>query len=291
MKKLDRIDQQAQNLSTLGISPDRHPSIKPHVASVGQRLQGSTKHRERPTATTAQVARLPASVSRAVTPQMVEEFRRIKRPLLVNAFGKSASLLENGNLVMVTSAVPGEGKSSTSLNLALNVALERNHTVLLVDADPAKRSLSTLYGLQGALGLMDILLDDRRALAQAIYRTDLENLSIIPCGKQHAHATELLASDRTESLIIGLGQQYPNQIIIFDAPPLLATTEAQVLARLSGQVLLVVEAGCTGQHVVQEAISMLDARKAINLVLNKTQGRADNINYYYQASSTQQQIT
>ena len=125
---------------------------------------------------------------------MVEEFRRIKRPLLANAFGKGASLIENGNLIMVTSALPGEGKSSISLNLALNVALERNRTVLLVDPDAAKRRLSTLYGLQRAPSLVDILLDDRRALAQAIYRTDLENLSVIPCGNQHAHATELLAA-------------------------------------------------------------------------------------------------
>ncbi len=77
--------------------------------------------------------------------------------------------------------------------------------------------------------------------------------------------------------------------IIFDAPPLLATTEAQVLARLSGQVLLVVEAGRTGQHVVHEAISTLDARKAINLVLNKSQGRAGS-NHYYQGTSAQQQL-
>ncbi len=288
MKKLASIDQQAQDPSTPGISPDRLPSTKRRVTSIGQQ-RGPGEHRERPTATTAQVARLPASVSRAVTPQVVEEFRRIKRPLLANAFGKGASFLENGNLIMVTSALPGEGKSSISLNLALNIALERNRTVLLIDADPAKCSLSVLYGLHRAPGLVDILLDDQRALAQAIYRTDLENLSVIPCGKQHAQATELLASDRMESLITDLGQQYPNQVIIFDAPPLLATTEAQVLARLSGQVLLVVEAGRTGQHMVQEAISTLDARKAINLVLNKSQGRADS-NHYYQGTSTQQQL-
>lgn len=274
-----RLDPHTQEPSTTGILARGDRTTKERVTPFRHQKQATSKHSDRPAATTAQVARLPANVSAAPTPQIIEEFRQIKRSLLVNAFGKGASVLENGNLITVTSALPAEGKSYTSLNLALNVALERNRTVLLVDADPVKRAVSKLFGLARATGLIDALLDDQRTPSQVIYRTNRENLSVIPCGTQHAHVTELLASDRTENLIADLSQRYPNQIIIFDAPPLLATTETQILARFSGQIVLVVEAGRTSHQTVHEAIGTLNDSKAVSLVLNKCQPWASR-NYY-----------
>jgi protein-tyrosine kinase len=219
------------------------------------------------------VARLKADglvASNEPTQQVAEEYRRIKRPLLANAFGRGALRVERGNLIMVTSALPEEGKTAVSLNLALSIALERNHTVLLMDVDVTRREISRLYGLENTDGLTDVLLDDGLAPNQAVRRTNFPSLHILPAGRQHAHATELLASDAMECLLAELIRQDPNRIIICDCPPVLATNEPQALAHLVGQIVFVVEAGRTPQHLVTDAIATLDPSKAINLVLNKS---------------------
>ncbi len=199
-----------------------------------------------------------------------DEYRRIKRPLIDNAFGKAGIVVERGNLIMVTSSLEGEGKTFTSINLALSMAMERNYTVLLVDADMAKSDVSRLYGLDKHLGLMDLVLDDQLDVSQVLVRTDIPNLSVLPSGRRHVHATELLASANMSSLVNEMAERYPDRVLIFDSPPLLATTEAQVLTGLMGQIVLVIEAGSTPQHVVQEVLSTLDSSKAVGLVLNKT---------------------
>lgn len=220
------------------------------------------------------VARLKADgliASHELSSQVADEFGQIKRPLLANAFGKGASHVERGNLVVVTSSVPGEGKTFTSINLALSVALERDHTVLLIDADMAKRDVSRLYGLEKAPGLTDILLGDRLDLSEVTCRTDGPDLSIVPTGRRHPHAAELLASNEMERLVAKLADTHPDLVVIFDSPPMLATSEPQVLAGLVGQIVLVVEAQRTPQDVVKAAIATLAPSKAINLVLNKGQ--------------------
>jgi len=197
-------------------------------------------------------------------------FRRIKRPILANAFGKEAALIENGNIVMVCSSLPGEGKTFTAINLAMSIAIELDKTVLLVDADLPKRTTSKLFNLEGQVGLTDVLIGEE-TLSDVVVSTDLPDFKIIPAGKQHEHGTELLASDKMFNLIEELATRYPDRIIIFDTPPLLITSEAQILASLAGQVVLVVEADRTLKHNVEEAVSMLDKSKPIGLVLNKTQ--------------------
>ena len=219
------------------------------------------------------VARLKADspvASNETTQQVAEEYRRIKRPLLANASGKGALKVERGNLIMVTSTLPNEGKSTVSLNLAFSVARERNYTVLLIDVDVTKRETSRLYGLENTRGLTDLLLDDALAPSQALLPTDFPGLHILPAGRQHAQATELLASDAMEYLLDKLIREHPNRIIICDCPPVLATNEPQALTHLVGQIVLVVEAGRTPQHLVTEAIATLNPTKAINLVLNKS---------------------
>ena len=197
-------------------------------------------------------------------------FRRIKRPILANAFGKEAALVENGNIVMICSSLPGEGKTFNAINLAMSIAIELDKTVLLVDADLPKRTTSKLFDLEGQAGLTDVLVGDEK-LSDVVVSTDLPDFKIIPAGTKHHHGTELLASDKMFNLIEELATRYPDRIIIFDTPPLLITSEAQVIAGLAGQVVLVVEADRTLKHDVEEAVSMLDKTKPIGLVLNKTQ--------------------
>jgi protein-tyrosine kinase len=202
-----------------------------------------------------------------------EEYRRIKRPLLNNVTAEQGITVQDANLVMVTSSIAGEGKTYTSINLALSIALERNQTVLLVDADAAKSDLSQLYGLKDAPGLIDLLLDDQLDLAQVLVKTDSPALSILPSGRKHVHATELLASKRMRELVTEMAERYSDRLIIFDSPPLLATSEAQVLPSLVGQVVLVVAADSTPRNMVEESAGMLDSSKAIGLVFNKVARR------------------
>ena len=208
-----------------------------------------------------------------------EEYRSLKRPILMNAFGKGAVPVERGNLLMVVSSLPGEGKTFTSFNLAMSMAMERDKTVLLIDSDVIKQSLTKLLGLEGKPGLMDALQDNGVSLSDVIIRTDLPNLNIIPAGQAHLNSTELLASEEMDRITADLSSRYPDRIVVFDAPPILATTEATVLAHLVGQILLVVEAGKTLQNVGQDSIAHLDQEKVIGLVLNKSR-RSFRSEYY-----------
>lgn len=200
---------------------------------------------------------------------VAEEFRIIKQPVLAHIKGKTASRVEHPNLVMVTSSLAGEGKTFTAINLALSIAMEKDHTVLLVDADVAKPEVTTRLKIGAELGLTDVLQDESLDLADVLIRTQLPNLAVLPAGHRHAHATELLASSAMKRLADEIATRYPDRVIIFDSPPLLPTTEARVLASLMGQVLLVVEQGKTQQPAVLEALEMLDSLEIVGLVLNK----------------------
>jgi receptor protein-tyrosine kinase len=212
--------------------------------------------------------------------QIAEELRHIKRPLLLNAFGDGALEGNNRNLLMVTSARPHEGKTFTTVNLALSIALERDRTVLLVDADVARPSVSRLLDFPGTAGLVDYLADQNRPLSDLILRTSIPKLRILPAGRRHAHSTELLASDTMSSLVQELSQRYPDRIVLFDSPPLLATSEAAVLAGLMGQVVMVVEAGKTKREELTEALALVDPNRYIGLILNKS-NKPFGADYYY----------
>lgn len=202
-----------------------------------------------------------------------DEYRRIKRSLLANAFGATAPQAESGNLVLITSAMPGEGKTHTSVNLALSIAQENHYTVLLVDCDVTNKGMSHLLNLVGEEGLLDLLENEDLSLADVIVRTDIPHLSVLSAGKHHEHVTELLARQRMISLVKEMASRYSDRVIIFDAPPLMGTPETPVLAGLVGQVLLVVEAGKTPQDVVEEALALVPIEKGIGLVMNKSEGR------------------
>jgi protein-tyrosine kinase len=203
---------------------------------------------------------------------LADEFRMIKRPLLRRAEARD----ETGNLIMVTSAGPGEGKTFTAVNLAMSIAAERDVTVLLVDADLGKPSLPDVLGFSSERGLTDILADAKLDLSDVILRTNQANLSIIPAGPRNALAHELLSSARTAALVKEIGARYPDRIVIFDSSPVLATTEPVVLSRHVGQIVFVVEAGGTARATVAEAIGRLAAPAAISLVLNKAARRGAN---------------
>ena len=215
--------------------------------------------------------------------QLADEFRVIKRPLLGNVQGRSAAPIERANLLMVTSSLPGEGKTFVSVNLALSIALELDTRVLLVEADPARPATMDRLGLAPARGLLDLLADPGLHMADVMLRTNIDRLSILPIGTANAKAAELLASAAMSNLLDELSGRYDDRVVIFDAPPLLPTPEARALAHHMGQVLLVVEAGRTAQGTVTQALETIEKCPVVMTVLNKTRGAGAGSNFSYYA--------
>ncbi len=199
-----------------------------------------------------------------------EEYRRLKRPVLANAFGKGPVPVERGNLIAVTSSIEGEGKTFTTINLALSISLERDTTVLMVDSDLIRRSLSRILGLDARLGLTDVLMQPRIDLSEVIVPTNFPNLRVLPAGSPHDQATELLASERMHQIADELSRRYEDRVVLFDAPPILASSQAGTLVDHVGQVLVVVEAGRTPQRAVADAVALLPEDKVVGMVLNKS---------------------
>lgn len=216
--------------------------------------------------------------------QIEEQFRIVKRPLLKNAAGDSAAPIERANLIMVTSALPGEGKTFTAINLAMSIAMELDHTVLLVDADVVRPSVLDRLGLKPAKGLLDVLTNPETDLSDVLLKTSIPKLSILPAGTANSRTTELLASGSMEKLLDELAQSYEDRIIIFDAPPLLPSTESRVLATHVGQVVVVVESDRTHRSSVNQAFAALESCPVVMSVLNKCRSKSANSAYGYYAA-------
>jgi exopolysaccharide/PEP-CTERM locus tyrosine autokinase len=219
--------------------------------------------------------------------QIAEQFRVIKRPLLTNAFNRGPGMIKNGNLIMVTSALAGEGKSFCTVNLAMSIAMEMDRTVLLVDADVARPSVPKILGLGAERGLLDILQDEKLDLADVLIKTNIEKLTLLTAGRRHSHSTELLASQSMGDLLKELAERYADRVVIFDSPPLLLTSEARVLASQMGQIVLVVEAETTSQQAVKETLRQIESCDVVNLIYNKARSFSggEYYGYYYHESA------
>jgi exopolysaccharide/PEP-CTERM locus tyrosine autokinase len=199
------------------------------------------------------------------------QYREIKRPLIDRALGKASSGGREPLLIMVTSALPGDGKTFTSINLALSMARERDVSVLLVDADVQKADVSTVFGLKAVPGLLDTLVDETIDVESLVLRTNLPSLSLLPAGTPVEGATELLSSKRMRHIVSSLITHHPRRIVLLDSPPLLITSEARALSKIAGQVVLVIRADKTPLHAVQDAVKLFDEHQTVGLVLNQTQ--------------------
>lgn len=284
----DTQDASPRQADAATVAPEQR--IRDHVAAAGRQHIGASS-----TPTTSAPAQaeprtrlavdfkklrraglLPAVAAEAM---VAREYQRIKRPLLANANGHAnghanggmqAPGMADANRFMVASAIPGEGKTFTSFNLALSLAKERDYSVILIDGDVIKPSISRALGLGDSQGLTDILADDSIAFNDTVIQTNVPRLSVMPAGQRHDEATELIASHRMNWLMNELGRD-PNRMILFDSSPLLATAEAQALAMAVGQILLVVKAGSTGRAAVESALSLVAAPdKSVSLILNQS---------------------
>jgi len=211
---------------------------------------------------------------------LAEEFRHVKRPLLTIARDTGLESRRQ-TLIMVTSALSGEGKTFCAINLAMSMAAEIDRSVLLVDADVVQPNLLRRLGVPAMPGLLDLLTDPTLELSQVVAATNVPKLSILSAGTPNAMSTELLASEAMERLLASMAEDHPDRVVIFDAPPLLLTSEAQVLASRVGQVVMVVEAGRTQRQALAQAFAQLEACPVVMPLLNKAQHSALPLGYGY----------
>lgn len=216
--------------------------------------------------------------------KFADYYRQIKRPLIIRAASPAVEGRGNPRLIMLASALPGDGKTFTSINLALSMAREHDVSVVLVDADAPKPHISRLFGVEKEPGLLDALSDDTADVESLILSTDVPGFSILPSGKPHEGATELLASARMAKVAGRLFTHDTRRIAIFDSPPLLVSSESRALCAVAGQTVLVVCSGKTPRHAVVHALEQLDNRESVFLVLNQSHASAAESYYGYGGS-------
>ena len=172
-------------------------------------------------------------------------------------------------VIMVTSAVPGDGKTFTSINLAFSMALERDISVLLVDCDVAKHHITDIFGLRDEDGLLDALTDETLDLESLVVPTNVRGFRFCRRARASEATAELLSSNRMRQIVASLCARNPRRILLLDSPPLLITNEGRALVKIAGQVVLVVRAGDTPRHAVQDAVGMFDPQQAGGIILNQ----------------------
>ncbi len=212
---------------------------------------------------------------------LADLFRVIKRPLLQNMHRppEAGGPAQRGNVVVVTSAVPGEGKTFVATNLAMSIAMEIDHAAVLIDGDVLRPSIFNRLDLEPQTGLMDLLINDRLRAVDLMVGTNVAKLTLMSAGTAQDHAEELLASASMDRLLDELSERFHDRVIIIDSPPLLVTTESRALAERAGQVVLVVEADRTPREQIARAFETLSNCPIVLSVLNKS--RAIESDYVY----------
>lgn len=274
------------NVTSQGFSavsaPVKKPSALERMAEANKKAEAPlVQKKERKSRPPQEIDLVALREAGYITPDMPpnlmsEEFRIIKRSLLLHAFSKGKARSKNSNVMLVTSSNPSEGKTFCTINLALSIATEQDITVLLVDADFSKPEILNRLGVNGGRGLMDVVADDSIDVGECLIRTNVPNLVLLPAGRQHNLTTELLASERMESMVEEIATRYPDRLVIFDSPPVLASSAASVLALYMGQTVFVIEAEQTTEPQIKESLSMISACENINLLLNKTRYNGSN---------------
>lgn len=274
MSFIERAAKRLQELRQTSESPFEHASMLDESVRapepVAEAVPAPRRHSRRVEIDVERLGRLGMVTPLDPKSRVAEEFRVIKRPILRNVGVKGAAPVADANLVMVTSALAGEGKSTTSVNLAMSIAMELDHTVLLVDADVSRPTVPTMLGISEERGLLDLLTDETLDVSDVLLRTNIEKLSVLPAGLAQSRATELLSSVAMCRLLKDLATRYSDRIIIFDSPPLLPSNESRALATLMGQIVVVVAAESTTHAALKQALATIETCPVKLLMLNKS---------------------
>ncbi len=177
------------------------------------------------------------------------------------------------SIMLEETGLPYEGKTFTAINLAFSMTAEEDISVLLIDADFNGHGAVATLGCHEKTGLIDILENPDASLADVMLKTNIPNLSVVPAGQSHKRSTELLAGARMKQLTRAIADQNQNRFVIFDCPPILATTEAAALTAHVGQVLFVVRAEETKASTLRDALDLIDHEPEVGLILNRARAR------------------
>jgi len=184
------------------------------------------------------------------------------------------------NTLMVTSTLGEEGKTLTSLNLAINLAKGYDNTVLLVDADLRRPTLHKMLNLKPEVGLIQCLTENI-PVSEALIKTGIGKLVVLPAGGSVSNPVELLSSNQMKELVKELKNRYPDRYVIFDTPPILPFADAQVLAPIVDGCILVVRERKAKIKDVKEAINSLHDTNIFGVVYNDACFYTRKPNYYY----------
>ncbi len=178
---------------------------------------------------------------------------------------------EGGKTIMITSPLPGEGKTTTAINLAFTFAREFKQTVLLVDCDFRYQRVHECLGIQSEKGLVNYL-HNNEPISDLIIWPGLEKLTLISGGKTTEDSAELLGSPRMQELVQDMKNRYPDRYVFFDVPAVLTSADALAFMPYVDYVVMVISAGSTPLPEIQRALELIPAEKMLGLVLNKYRG-------------------
>lgn len=275
-----------------GLSPQPQPTEREDLTQISNAGMStvesapesavSTRRSKAVTIDTARLASRNLLGPQSKRNRMVEEFRLIKRRLLGRRWATGE---RPGNTIIVTSALPEEGKTTIAVNLAMSIAAEEDLRVLLVDADFIKPNALRQLGVTADKGLIDVIQNPRLDISDVMLATNIDKLSLIPSGQLHDRCTELLASARMKEIVAELASRYDDRILIFDSPPVLATTESVTLASHMGQIVFVVQAERTRRQLVASALELVGHKERVSMVLNRATPRLGSTEFgsYYGA--------
>ena len=222
-----------------------------------------------------------------MTSSISNEFRGIKRKLLQKVRDPQTRAAVS-NLIMVTSSLPGEGKTFSSINLALSLAAERGLQVLLIDADVIRPSVGNMFMSPPTEGLTDLLTGKVGHVSDVLHRcADIPNLAVIFAGNPSANTPELISSGKMANLCRELSARYPDRVIVLDTPPVLASTEPAILASYVHHLLMVVAADQTDRHQLRKSLETIASCQSVSILFNKAPSwnEAEYIAYYGYANS------
>ena len=202
-----------------------------------------------------------------------EQFNILKTNILFPPSGKRP------RSIMVTSAIPGEGKSFVAANLAISIALNIDEHALLVDCDFRNPSIHKRFGFDDVAGLADYL-SQRATLGSVLLKTEVKKLTLLPAGRAIRNPSELLSSNQMSNLLRELTERYNDRYIIIDSPPPHLTAETNALARQVDGILLVVKYGRTPRNLVADLINILDKDKVLGVIMNWSDFRSAKYHLY-----------
>lgn len=217
-----------------------------------------------------------------MTSKLSNEFRGIKRKLLQKVRDPKTRNAVN-NLIMVTSSLPSEGKTFSSINLALSLAAERGLQVLLIDADVVRPSVGNVFISPPKEGLVELLRDKVGQVSDVLHRcAEVPNLAVIFAGNPGISNPELISSGKMANLCKELSVRYPDRVIVIDTPPVLASPEPAILATYVHTLLMVVSSGQTNQNQLSKSLEAISSCPNIQLLLNKAPdwNEAEYTSYY-----------